>query len=402
MRCKPYPAGHNEFRWNGRDRLGLPLPAGKYQWLLGSFDGIKTQFVASVGNSGRPPYRTSDGLGSCGGTHGGVTAIASDATGVYLLNAGEEGQPCLRKIDPTTGRAKWFASIGVFGGGEGVTADGKHVWVAVSGPSGKDVKLMRLDAAKGQPAPFNGKPGEPHEIPLGNHHIAAVAVVAGRIYLSETGPGRIMVFDDATGKELKPIRLPKAAGLCRLDNNTLLVTAGSQVTRLDIAAAKAEPLIEGLSDARAVAVAVNGDLYVSDLGDSQQIRRYSSPVGGKVKLLGVFGKAGGRASAVPKWDPMEFRNIIHIATDTGGNLWRQCWPVPRRFIKLSPDGRHLEDFYGPSGFATVGIDADDPTSLYYQAHQYGQNFIQARSITTSTASSRRSRRRPGISRPFTT
>jgi hypothetical protein len=378
IRCTKYAAGKHLFTWNGRDRLGLPLPAGKYQTLIGYWDDIRTEFVASVGNSGRPPFLTKDGLGSIGGAHGGIGGLAADATGVYMGQVSEEGQPCLRKIDPATGKALWFSSIGVFAGCHALAADGRNVWSLVVATDGKAVKVMRLDAATGRPAAFGGKDGNPTACVLNERSFDAIAVAGGKIYLSEPGKDRLAVIDDATGQPLPEIPIEKPSGLCRLDDRTLLVGSGGRVVRLDLAGGKTEEVVGGLAQPRALALDGEGVLYVSDLGDSQQIKTYRSAKAG-AEPSKVIGVAGGRPSAVEKWNPLQFRSVSHLAIGPDGNLWcAERWDVPRRFIKLTRDGRHLEDFYGPSGFATMGVDLDDPHVVYYTASQWSPHVVQAR------------------------
>ena len=379
IRCTPYPAGKHVFTWDGRDRLGLPLPAGKYQTLIGYWDGIRTDFVASVGNSGRPPFLTKDGLGSIGGAHGGIGGLAADATGIYMGQVSEEGQPCLRKIDPATGKALWFSSIGVFSGCHILAADGRNVWSLVVGRKDSNaVKLMHLDAATGRPAPFGGKKDNPKECWLNERSFDAIAVAGGKVYLSEPGKDRLAVIDNATGKALADIPIEKPSGLCRLDDQTLLVGSGGRVLRLDLASGKSQELVGGLAQVRALTLDGAGVLYVSDLGDSQQIKTYQVTAAG-AKPLAVFGVAGGRPSAVEKWNPLQFHNITHLAIGPDGNLWcAERRDVPRRFIKLTRDGKHLEDFYGASGFATMGIDLDDPAVIYYTSSQYSPHIVQAR------------------------
>jgi hypothetical protein len=378
IRCTQYPAGKHVFTWDGRDRLGLPLPAGKYQTLIGYWDGIRTDFVASVGNSGRPPFVTKDGLGSIGGAHGGIGGLAADATGIYMGQVSEEGQPCLRKIDPATGKALWFSSVGVFAGCHILAADGRNVWSLVIGSGGKTVKLMHLDAATGRPVPFGGKKGNPSECQLNERSFDAIAVAGGKVYLSEPGKDRLAVIDNATGKLLPEIPIEKPSGLCRLDDQTLLVGSGGRVLRLDLASGKSQELVGGLARPRALALDGDGVLYVSDLGTSQQIKTYQVTAAG-AKPLTAIGVAGGRPSAVEKWNPLQFRDVSHLAIGPDGNLWcAERWDVPRRFIKLTRDGKHLEDFYGASGFATMGIDLDDPALIYYTSSQYSPHIVQAR------------------------
>jgi hypothetical protein len=57
IRAERLAAGAHTITWNGRDRRGELLPAGRYQTLLGYWDSLEATFVGSVGNSGVPCVR---------------------------------------------------------------------------------------------------------------------------------------------------------------------------------------------------------------------------------------------------------------------------------------------------------------------------------------------------------
>ena len=357
LRVEPLKKGEHTVYWDGRDRWGSPMPAGKYRWRMAYLDGIKAAFAASVGNSGRPPYRTPDGLGSIGGAHGGPMAVAADTEGVYMLNGGEEGQKVLRKIDPATGKALWFASCGTFGNGQAMAADGKFAYMVYSGPYSDGTRLARLDAKTGRNAPIGPK-NDP--VVIGDKPVAGLAIANGKAYFSVTADNRIGVVDLATGDLGKDIPLPAPAGLCKLDDAALLVCSQTQVLKLSLETGQVAPLITGLAAPRAVALDAGGTIYVSDLGASQQIKTFAAAG----KLLATIGKPGGRALNVPKYDPLEFRNVTGLAIGPDGNLWLVEYFQPRRYAKLTRDGKWLEDFYGPNNGGFI-VDLDDPRTLYF-------------------------------------
>ena len=369
LRARKLPQGKHTVYWDGRDRTGQPMPAGEYGYRLGVFDGVKVAFAGSVGNSGRPVWRTTDGLGSIGGTHGGPSAVAAGVNGVYMLHSVEEGQKCLRLIDPATGKARWFASVGVFGTGYAVTEDAGHCFLIHE--SGKQTKLVRFDAATGKSAPF----GKQNFIALGGRlKVRGLAVVAGKAYFSVPEENRIGVIDLATGEAGKDIAVAAALGMCKLDDKMLLVCAGKEVLAVDVATGQAKSVITGLEAPRAVALDALGNRWVVDQGKSQQLKKFS-PDG---KLLASIGKEGGRGLTAAAYDPLAFRDLAGVAVGPDGNLWVVEPASPRRFVKLTPEGKWLEDFYGPTGYSTVAVDLDDVTQLTYQADQYGPAYIQAR------------------------
>ena len=370
LRTRKLGKGQHTVYWDGRDRTHQLMPPGEYRYRIGYFDGIKATFYGSVGNSGRPVYRTPDGMGSIGGTHGGPSAVAADAGGVYLLHSVEEGQKCLRKIDPATGKALWFASTGVFGTGYAVAADDRYAYM-IFGPE-EGARLQRFDAQTGQPAKI-GAANDP--IKLGKITVQGLAIVGDKAYYSEKEKNRLGVVDLKTGQPVNDIAVQAPSGLCKLNESSLLVCSGTQVLKLDTTSGQATPVIRDLVDARAVAVDRQGAIYVSDLGSSQQIKKYA-PDG---TLQASFGKAGGRALTVLTYDPLEFLALSGLAVGPDDNLWMvEHAASPRRHAKLTRDGKWLEDFYGPVGYVTVAVDLDDFSSLYYQSTQSGPEYIKAK------------------------
>lgn len=67
------------------------MPAGTYKAVIAYYPPLTTKFSGSVGNSGIPPFPTSDGKGSFGGVHFGPSAVVGDSSGLYLLHTIEEG-----------------------------------------------------------------------------------------------------------------------------------------------------------------------------------------------------------------------------------------------------------------------------------------------------------------------
>lgn len=98
---KPLPAGEHAIAWDGLDRYGYPLPAGRYTWKLLSTTGLRAQFITQVGQNVDPAWEKATG------NHAAPSSAVIDATGLYHLGATNEG-------------AHW-----------GVKTDlsGKHLWI---------------------------------------------------------------------------------------------------------------------------------------------------------------------------------------------------------------------------------------------------------------------------------
>lgn len=373
--------GVQTVEWDGRDRYGEVLPAGKYTWHALLFDGMGTKFYGSVGSSGRPPYRTPDGLGSMGGQHGVPTSIAADEGGIYMGGGFEEGQPALRKIDAKTGAALWKRSVGGFSSALAVaSAEGKACMITINAGKDRRVVLVPINPQTGRDARANAGVTLPVQQPEINDigtMLGGMVIAGGNAYWSEALANRIGGANLDTGALLPYLSIPAPQGLARLDAHNLLVCSGTQILKLDLAGGKTTPVVTGLTAPRAVARDAAGNYYVSDLGASQQIKKFS-PDG---KPLAGWGTVGGKPATQPIYNPLAFRNVTGLVLGPDGNLWfNEATHVPRRFVKLATDGRWLEDFYGPVAYNTFGPDLDDFSSVYYNTggKSTAAHFVKAR------------------------
>ncbi len=370
LRTEPLTAGAHTIYWDGRDRWNAPLPAGAYTYLLGYFDGIAAHFAASAGNSARPPYRTTDGLGSIGGQHYGPVAVAADAATIYMLTAGEEGQPCLRAVDPTTLQSRWFHSTGVFGGGQAVATDDHNVYM-IYGNNG--THFVRIDPATGRDVPIGAQRGP---LSFGKISASGLAILGGKAYFTVPAENHIGVLDLTTGAAGADIPLPGATNLCVYDAHTLLVCTATTVEAMNPVTGEHRAVLTGLTAPTAVTADQTGIAYVAEGGASQQVEKFS-PAG---KLLATFGVPGGRGFTAVPYNPLAFRNVTGMACGPDGNLWLvEAGVPPRRYIRLTPEGKWLADIDGPTHCGVVvGFDLDDPTSVYYTTGSGNAEILNAK------------------------
>jgi hypothetical protein len=365
LRAEPMTAGRHTVAWDGRDRYDEPLAPGSYRWKLAVFDGMGTRFLGSVGNSARPPYRTADGKGSMGGQHGGASVIGADGEGIYLLGGTEEGHPAMRKIAPD-GRTLWKRSMGGFGSGRAIAGDATGMYYVQSQARGEVAQLIHLDPKTGQELPINGKTGG---IRLGDKNfiqtVAGMAIAGGKAYFSLPKEGQLAVVSLATGEAMPAIALEAPLGLCTRDESHLLICAGTSVLTLDTATGQATPFVTGLQAPRAVARDAQGNVYVSDLGDSQQIKRYAADG----IFLGAIGTPGGRPLTQNPYDPASLRNVVSVAVGPDNHLWLVEYSSLRRVARFTLDGKWVADQYGPVAYNVVGPDLDDLSTVYYQTSQ---------------------------------
>ena len=377
IRAEPRKTGRQTINWDGRDRYGDPLPPGDYRWKALLFDGVGIKFVGSVGNSARPPYRTDDGSGSLGGQHGNQGTVAADAGGVYLGGALQEGEPAFRKINAATGACLWKRSPGSFQSVVAVSADeGFAVLLNSSGKKpAQKLMLVRVDPATGLTIKIDGKNEIELDAPSSWGETADVAIAGGRAIYSIPGEKRLGVIDLKTGGKLPDIAL-ECWGLQRVNENTLLACTKDAVVRLDLATGRTTPVVSGLVKPRDVALdPKTGNLFVSDLGTSQQIKKFS-PDG---KPLAVFGRVGGKPASMPVYDPLAFDNVTGLVFAADGTLWmKESSATPKRFIHLTTDGKWIEDFCGPVAYNVFGPDLDDVSKVYYNPNESSARFLETK------------------------
>lgn len=366
LRAKKLPAGRHTVYFDGRDRTGMPLPLGEYNYRLGIFDGLQNIPRGTLGNSGRPPWRTDDGLGSIGGVHGGPTSVHAGKHGLYMLCSGEEGQRCLRLIDPDTGKARWYASIGVFAGGFGIVEHGEHAFLLHR--RGKQTRLTRLNAETGATVPYGKEPSLLIDLP----NSRGLAIVGDHAYLGDVDNNRLLKVDLKTGELGEPIAVTSPQGLYSFDEHSLLLCSQDQLLRIEVPSGKQHVIAKGLDKPRAVTRDAQGTIYVSEWGKSQQIQRFDAAG----KKLTAWGVPGGRSRTVLSYNPAQLNDVRSLAVDAKGRLWGAEAAHLRRFFCLGPDGKWLEDYYGPVGYVSVGADLDDLTTVYHQANSHGPDLIE--------------------------
>ena len=367
IRAQRLEAGTHTVTWDGRDRRGELLPAGRYETLLGYWDGLEATFVGSVGNSGVPCVRSADGLGSVGGTHGGPVSVAADASGVYLGHAGEEGQKVLRKIDPDTGEAVWFASMGVFGGARALASDGKDLCV-INARHDNEHALMKLDPATGASRPYG--------VGFGKRVMCDLALTDTAAWVMEDKTGVLLGYSRDKGEKIAEHTVENLRGIAARDNGSLYLATANQLRLIDLGSSAVTTLMEGFEELKAIAVDGDGILHLAEGGSSQQMLRVDAKA---KRILSRAGCKGGRAPTVIPYNPSDFKNVEDIAIDAKGCVWVvEPAVAPRRIGRFSKDYAWMSDNYGPTGYGLVGVDLDDPATVYYQHWQQSPSLVEAR------------------------
>jgi len=371
LRAEEMEAGEHTVYWDGRDRYDEALPPGQYTWRMAYFDGMGTEFHGSVGNSARPPFRTADGKGSMGGQHGGPSVIAADETGVYIAGGAEEGHPAMRKID-RDGYTLWKRSMGGFGRGMALATDGRYAYLIRSpGRGGRNLTLYRLDPETGREVPLTDEK-ERVTIAAERNNIGGMAVAGDRAYVSFTDEDRIVVVDLATASLLNDIDMEQPLGLARGPESRLLVCTGDAIKAVEPGSEEPQTILEGLEAAHALAVDGEGRLYVSELGDIQQIKVFDGQ-----ERVATIGVKGGRPDTEMEYDPRAMREMRALAIDGEGDVWGVERSGLRRVARYALNGECELELFGPVAYNVFGPDLDDMSRVYFQPSRGSKGTLYA-------------------------
>ena len=405
-----------ELAWDGLDADGRPIPPGTYQLKQLTHQGIGQKFIASLHNSGNPPWKTDDGLGQWGGDWAPPLAAAADAQHVYLGWAACESGPalvCVRKELDKNGlyQKVWGATPALHTDvGFPLTAlatDGERLFVAQDGKTygGHHDKnadafaaITVYDARTGRPLNFPfGKPRLPvsqwkpdrcavqRDKPLFERrktgdfgpqqlcaNLTGIAVRGDTIYAALFLDDKVVAFNWKTGETIKQYPVAAPSGVAVDAAGRLLVACGKGLLRIDPASGAGETLGAGqLSRPWGVAVDAAGNIAVSDCGTAMQVKFFSA----EGRLLRAVGKPGGRAW-IGAYDPTGMLMPAGIATDADGKLWvTENDEFPRRVSVWDTAGKNVGDYHGPCVPQTDrGVDPEHPERINCQMVEYQLDY----------------------------
>ena len=169
------------------------------------------------------------------------------------------------------------------------------------------------------------------------------------------------------GQILGKAAVPHPTGLMADASGRLYVLSEKSLQRFDVDWKTAKLgggkvlISQGLEDPRRLAADEQGNLYVSDWGQSHQVKVFT-PEG---KFLRAIGKAGGPQTG--PYDPNRMCNPHGIAISPDGHLWvAEFNYLPKRLSIWTLDGQLLRALYGSARYGGGGtIDPWDPARLFY-------------------------------------
>lgn len=382
---KKYEPGKYKITWDGKNQEGKELK-GEFTYKIVLNPGVDLQYIMSVGNAGKPPYRTPDGKGSWGGVWGDVIDVAVDKSGVYLLWTQEEGEGCLVKVDEN-GKVIWKQHNNwEWGNCYGVATNGERVFVLNAQPirEGEDKGKVRafiwqVDAKTGEYLFFPqikyaivGKPVKPERIITFYEDIVdskfsllpeissfGIAADKENVYVTLYNENRISVISIAKGKEIKSIEnILKPVGI-EVDEKNIYVVSEDKVIKIDKENLSKNTIIKNLDNPYGITVDEDGNIYVTQRGQQQNIQVFNS----KGRFIRRIGKTGGR-EIEGKHQPENLRYPNGLAVGFGKIYVGESWP-PRRVAIFTKQGKFLEEWIGPHYYSVSScLDPYNLTDLY--------------------------------------
>jgi len=402
---KRQSAGKFQVTWDGTDQQDRASPPGRYE-LRGLGSDIHADYLMTAGNPGQPPYATADGLGGWNGHWGNPMALANDGRFLYAQFSNEEVWGSQLKLDQT-GRVQWKANLSQADGNGlqlAMATDGKYVYVAADVPADggglfsaeRRAVVWRTKADTGEYALWNqhgilvGQPYHSGSRPFwellhgdktapptafgldGGPSPRGLAVRDDKLYVSLYRENKIEVWDTLTAKRISEIPgIPKPQGLAMDAGGNLFAASEASILCIGVDG-KVRPVVtEGLVAPYGIAVDTADNLYVTDLGSSQQVKKFS-PEG---RLIWTSGRMGGRTFG-GKYERGDFLFPVGITVMTGGVIHVSEDAAPRRIVALDEQGRITSDWVGTIDIgAGCGIAPDeaDPSLIYINqaAMRYG-------------------------------
>ena len=222
--------------------------------------------------------------------------------------------------------------------------------------------------------------------------MSGLAARNGLVYVAMPKQDKVLVVDarqagpksdgqKPSGSVLGSFALADPRGLAFDSQGNLWALSGKRLVRADAAAVAPERLDKPLTvetvaadleDPKQLALDADGHVYVSDWGQSHQVKVHDR-TGRRVQTIGKPGepKAG-------PYDRLKMNHPFGITIDDRGRLWvAEMDEQPKRISVWKPDGTLDRAFYGPSAYGGGGkLDPLDPSRFYYRGMEFALDWQQ--------------------------
>lgn len=403
-----FDAGTHRVVWDGLDDQGRPVEPGDYRWKAVTHAGIQPNYLFSFNNPGTPPFGRATKGSNWGGDHSDPMAATAVGGDIYLGWPVAESGNNIILVD-STGKKQGDYNIPAHAGGQllMLAADSNRVYAAVEGrpwydafkqekPNGPWVCRRPLSILSwtrdGQMVRFKGPRGEStiaENLIEGSgpipkwvappDNLSGFALIENRLYVSLNKENRIVALNAADATPVGDIKISKPGLLAATKEGKLVALSGSTLGIADTASGIFTPLAQiNIAKPRGMAVAPNGEIFISDNGPDQNIKVYSSAG----KLLRQVGKKGGRPPLGP-WDSSGMLEPYGIAVDDKNQLWvAEDDTTPRRVsVWDGASGALKQELFGPTHYGAPGA-SFDPTE---PNRWIGEGVLWDVDIATKTA-----------------
>jgi hypothetical protein len=403
-----FNAGKNTAWWDGLDDLGRDVEAtrhgvyhiparlvkpGTYKVRGLVHEKIRTSYEFSVYTTGNPPWSTNDHTGGWLANHSPsqaalfVPASKSPAKQAVVLlgcyvTEGPDGLAWVDLEGKKLGGKKWIG--GVWTAAPYLAADGGtdaatdiYAYVASVWETGKqsgeaELRITGL-TSKADKKVFLQNIGPLKDRVDKISKINGFAVRNKVAAVSLTSSNQLLVADLITEKSIALRDLKAPRGLAFDQQGQLLVLSGNQLLRFksiaELSGTSSPQVIisKGLEAPFAITSDAEGNLYISDGGNSHQVKVFSS----QGRFIRSIGKPGPPHAGV--YDELHMNNPAGIAIDEKQQLWvTENDYLPKRVSVWSLDGKLLKAFYGPAKYGGGGaLDAADKNKFYYADDSHG-------------------------------
>lgn len=417
----PFPAGENVVYWDGLDDIGrdpnaaahgvyhIPgklVAPGTYRVRGLMRPQINLRYEMTAYTNGNPPWPTADYRGEWLANHSAPSAVLFVAEGaaptrsvpggsapggqVLVGSYVTEGGSGLAWLDLNgrklhgqmwVGEAWTGATHLARDDGKSLTSGSKPVpgVYAYTGSAWEnELRLHQLVTATNKTdAPSDIRLGTGEDRPVltpnfkfpdkNSAALSGLAVHNGLLVASLSKLNQLLFVDAAAQKVLGTVPLDDPRGLAFDRQGRLLALSGRRLLRFEPGtnpvqlSALQVIAAQGLADPQQVTLDAQGNIYISDRGDSHQVKVFS-PAG---KLLRTIGNAG--RPAVGPYHPNHMNNPNGITISSDGHLWvAETDKNPKRVSVWTLDGKLYKAFYGPSQYGGGGwLDPLDRTRFFY-------------------------------------
>ena len=198
------------------------------------------------------------------------------------------------------------------------------------------------------------------------------------VYFGSYGANSVYVIDAETGKQVDKLDCVGVRGVTLDDQGDLYVVSFvpgkvSQVVKFTKARGKGRVVISGgLTAPYDVAVDESGVIYISDLGEAQQVKVFDASGNAK----GMIGEDGGRSwQGEYNSENVSFLVPAGITIDRGGHLLVAEAAPPKVFSRIrTSDHELLDRWFGPGVYwNSTWPMPENPRNIFYTlTHAFGR------------------------------